>query len=806
MEESMRHTLILANHAIKEYENFLLQSKDFLFGVNVRPFDFGVNEKNLDKKALEIACYESLKTQTFKTIQNIILFPKTIQSLLSLLKELQCYGINISDLPKDTDLHKDIYQALKSIQPLYHDFSMADNVQYTVYHQGLSHAETYYLKSHGAQFEASPVQNPESLFFKVALNIRHEIEAVIQEILNFDLNDVVIAIPNLNNHVPLVESSFKRYGLNLSLSNRSFDYAKKQFIATMNLNHTQSLKALIEFLEANPLNLKTSDDLVYYISHFELTIQDVLESFDYVDETTSDKDMMYLQQRIQEDSVKLQSALRELFACDFKEALHFSYKIIQNNSFINLKPLLNFIETNHHLYSEETYNFFMNHLDSLSLSERNSENIRVVDINELPHFTCENLYVLNLGASAYPSISKRTGIIDEQYLSSIQGYPSLEERTEYQLQDQKRFFKMSKQLTLSYSSSTYEGKGIEVSYPIESFCETHNVPLEAWKVDQIINTKKNSPSLSRILANELYLKDGKIVGSISAFQKYLDDPYEFFIERALQTRKPERLSFDPRIIGTLNHSIVEHSLFGLDDTSWKDLMKIFPESSPRIQMIKIRNDIMMRDVVKHLKDAIADTDLVPLKRESWFDVSDMFKNIRLRGIIDRIDANNNQLIVIDYKSSKQSLSPASVTAGSQLQLLSYALIARRQYEREVLGVFYYGFRFRNINTSLYSYSFSKGLQMSEDNSDTLWLNDQKFSGWFFEAPETTFNSTDYFGGLRETKAGMTSYAMYDIEKVEEVLRIIYNDIQENILNGVLDKNLIKMTLEEANYRKDRSDT
>ncbi|WP_248316898.1 PD-(D/E)XK nuclease family protein, partial [Staphylococcus aureus] len=175
----------------------------------------------------------------------------------------------------------------------------------------------------------------------------------------------------------------------------------------------------------------------------------------------------------------------------------------------------------------------------------------------------------------------------------IEGYPRLDERTQFTLRMQSHIFDHNKNMTLSYSSATYEGKGQEVSYPVEQFARENNIVLKSWILTQNTYRKPVKHHLSPTLAKELYLEDGKLVGSISAFQMFVNDPYQFFMERGLKIREPEILKFDPRIIGTVNHAVMEYYHDNKNIDPWTDVRKVFPMTHPRYRMIYDRNQDLM---------------------------------------------------------------------------------------------------------------------------------------------------------------------------------------------------------------------
>ena len=799
----MRQTYITASHLVDDYRKALLEGREFALGVQVRPFNFAFSEASLDRKSIEVAIYHALKKQTFTKLNDVLNYPKTIQSFMALLDEMDAYGVSLSDLPKATPLQREIAQVMTIVRTMIPEPIIGPQ-SYIAYDQGLSHAHRAFLARHEIPLASRLPMEPTSIRFRVALNIRSEIESVIQDILERDIKDAVVAIPNFNAHHALIEATLARYGLHQKFSDKRFDLAKAQFLAMVTLALDNSVQSVLALIEANPLKLQFIDDLVYYIQHFELTYAQLFEPFNHAQAHPDYPQIYRLQEHIQSDVLTLQQFLLDLSTKDYVGALTFAYDTLALNSRIDIRPIKSFLESHMHLYDASTHLFFMNHFKNVQSRALTQHIIRWIDIRELPYLAPQHLYVLGLSAKQFPAIASRTGILDESYVAQIQNFPSLDVRTQYLLDQQNIIFTHSTHLTLSYHASSYEGKGIEVSYPIERFCADRNIQLEPWTLKQISERTPVLRSLSPDLAPQIYLKDGKIVGSISAFQMYINNPYQFFVERGLALREPEKFTFDPRVIGTINHRIMETMHKQLPNDAWDTIGRVFPQNSNRIKMIQQRNEALMTMNIDFVKESIATSTFDVADTEKWFEADSLFKNIHLRGIIDRIDLNDNHALIVDYKSTAQSLSQGSVQSGQQLQLLTYAMICETLFSKSVLGVFYFGLRNSNISLAPLSYNMSKGVIYNEELPEDLWKKQKKYSGWMFDLPEEMFETDAYYGGLRLGKMGMGLWRKpFDMDKIRPLLHHVYDTIQFHILSGILDPEAITIDVDkDLNLRKD----
>ena len=785
----MKQQILTAPHHTHEFTTMMLDSKTHVFNTSVRAFDFALKPQLQTTPDMMIAVYNALKSGPFTYLRPILNYPKTLKELIDFCDTLTLYHLPLANLPQNTPLQKEIFTALSIVNTFISPYHVPSNADIVASYLDLSHPETTFLKEH--KIAPYPIEHrePDVISLKYALNIRSEIEACVQEILDQAIHGAVVALPNLSNHIPLIESILMRYGINQPLEDRGVTMAKHHFLAMVHFIHKPSLKTVLPLLDHNVLNLSHSGEILRYIEHFELSFEQLSQPFNHGGTLFADT-----QARFHNDVLELQAFLLNSQNQTYIDNIVMIYQILQAQTTLNTTPIAKVLESNHDICTPEYFEFLIYLIDAIAVSHTSFDLIHFVDIKKLPAFPVDHLYVLNVTTAHYPSTAKASGILDEHYRGAIKDYPREDTRNAFALDQQARFLHLSKTLTLSYCVSSYEGKGQELSYPIHVYCTQRRINPTAWTLHQVTTRSKKQNRLSPKIAKALYLTDGFLTGSISALELYTNDPLAYFIERGLNIKKPQLLAMDPLHLGTLNHALVEHDV-SMHDLLWHQLLENFPRQSKRIALIKDRNDIMMNLNQDYLKTVDANSLFSTISSEASFDeVGLIHPQIRLRGRIDRIDETDLFLRVIDYKSSANTLSVPQIISGSQLQLLTYALVAEKLYRKPVMGVFYYSFKLPNLKHTPLSFSKSKGLIINEPNFLDVWEKEKRLNGWFFITPTDEFVDDSRFKGLRMTKAGLSVGQPYDFEIVRNNLRVIYNDIFNNIINGILDRKDMIMTL------------
>lgn len=763
--------IIPSNHH-QDLREFLLESQDYLS--NVELLDFNIAFKiDQNKDELIIKSFEILNKLELKILKDVIKFPKTTELIISMAKELKLYQIDVNDLPSETDLDLDIKLCLQTLDKLIDSPLILENHQYIAYNHGLSHAQHSFLEANNIKIKDLPEVSPHSIHFHNALNPRQELEGAIQDFITNQYEEVSFVIPNLQSQIPLIETSFKRYGIDLVLEDRNFLVIKKQFLSLLKYAHCPNEVNLLNIIELNVFNLKTYRELHFLIKTFGLI------------DSHLNTDIQEIITKCEEDRNTLFENLSRLSELSFIDAVKESYTLIFENQYSDLKPLKSYLEKSSRFYSFETIDLFTEAVESIPCPSFSHELIHIYDLHDFSIMPQEKVYALMLTAQNYPAINTNSGIFEESYLRRVPGYPTLEERTRHELESKSIFLRKSRDITLSYAIANYEGKPQTPSFAIENFANTTSV---AWKLSENEYRKKQIKKLNPKIASELFTHNGIITTSVSALQLYTTNPYQYYVERGLKLREPEFPIFDARTLGTINHSVMENYH---NKTSVPELWNAY--TSPFETMIHKRDVELMEKNLKIIKDSQEVSVLETKYAELKFEKHPLFKKFKLTGIIDRVDVSDHHLMIVDYKSSATSLSTPKLLAGEQLQLLTYGHIASTLLNKKLFAVYNYGFNHSNINTHKYKYSAASGLSEVEDKIEDLFIKSQRYEGWIFDELNDLFTSDEYHKGIKELKSGLkVSPKPYVEETVMKVLENVYLSIYDNITSGVLDKNEIEI--------------
>lgn len=796
----MQKTYIVASAYTQAVQNLLLEESAIHIGTRVLPFSVACMPNNYNQKQIEFEIFRALSQEAFPLLGASFKSPQIIKTLVDFVIELRCYGISISSLPQKTQRDFEIYHALKITDTWIPELSLPEGDVY-VYNAGLSHAQTTFLRNHMTNFiEPSYHSNPSVRVYE-ALNFRQELEGAVQDILCSNSQEATLAIFDLQSHAPFIESVFQRYNMPLSLQNRTFDVIKYQYLSLLRFHVNPSTKTLLEMIACNALDLSRPEALITYIRHYKLEYTDISLPFDFAvdSDLRQMKDLYALQNLIQEDHGKLIDFLVSCETLSLHEFIRTSLSIISETHKHKVRPLLRYVQNVYTLIDEHTIPLFLSHINELTDSSKIKSTIKVVDANTV-HHDAGPLYVLNLTSKNYPNLKSRTGIIDEKYCSSIEGYPTLETRNHFMLESKRLLFKKSAILNLSFSHATYEGKSLEAAYDVESLIREKGIKPQAWKISESQSGISISKRITEEHARGIFSPEGFISGSVSSFEQYVTNPLDFFYKEGLKLSEPPVYELDGRLFGTLNHTYLEAAFNNKQINVWDQYAPFLPRDDAFLTIIQRLNTKALTFHQMILKNALESSDYVPTDFERYFRFDTLFAGIQFRGIIDRIDMNNDSILIIDYKSSPQSLSMERVRNGTQLQLLTYALIARILYQKPIQGVFYYGLSRRTIRYDTYSYSKTKGVKAVDTASEQDMHKAHALSGWFFQEPEGHFNDETYYSGLMRKKND-TFYIHgkpYDIEAVKKYLTALYAYLKDSILSGILDADVLTLPL-DPNY-------
>lgn len=238
--------------------------------------------------------------------------------------------------------------------------------------------------------------------------------------------------------------------------------------------------------------------------------------------------------------------------------------------------------------------------------------------------------------------------------------------------------------------------------------------------------------LSREAARKLYLKDKRLYGSVTRFERFRQCPFSHFARYGLKLKEREIFRLKPPDLGQFFHAALK--VFGertKDRDGWGDLSQeecamlarsITEELAPRLANEILLSNARRRALLARLERTITKAterlcqfgqesrfrpyayeksfgfgqdDLPPLR----YTLSDGTE-LAITGQIDRLDTlvkdGKRYILVIDYKTGKVFLTMPEVYYGLRLQLLTYLMaIEEASTDKEEVipaGVLYYFLR------------------------------------------------------------------------------------------------------------------
>ena len=332
--------------------------------------------------------------------------------------------------------------------------------------------------------------------------------------------------------------------------------------------------------------------------------------------------------------------------------------------------------------------------------------------------------------------------------------------------------------------------------------------LHAWYQPQ---------KLTPELADRIFAPEGKLKGSVTAFEAYNECPFQYFVKHGLQLAERETTDLDARDKGNFLHAVMEKAAKPLWELANKKKRDTMPEDDEgEIQKViekAIQAAVEKRDSLRFTRnirnqrhlERLQRTARVSARRLAEFYASSQFeldavekqmkfplqldkKELCFAGKIDRIDTWKKEdgeavyAAVVDYKASnsKKKLSEEKVYYGLQLQLLTYLLYLQKQKYLPAAALYV-----PLVNSLKHKKSAELPRKSKIKSSDDA---DPKMSGWMLEDeavvmafdPVGEFSPVKYNKPDRKTQIREISKNSKASAKTKEVLENVLGHV-ENVL-------------------------
>ncbi len=803
-------TFFIPHYSTKTLTQSLLekQKKTVLFNTPITSFENWVRQQcpsTLSPLKVEFDFYNLLQdnVQDFPLYGPLFKAPHFCREIISFTKECLLYQIDFSTLPDTTAQEKELKECIllcakqDHIEKYLANFqcpsSFDDRISYPSFFSSFYFFQLYQqAKENGLKEEVFPKAS--TLTYRKALNARQEIEGIVQEIINENLHakeiNLIVCDPS---YFPLITHVFNHYQIPVSFTHHSqLDNFCEKFIAAIQFGIHQDLSTLTQLLNTHLFSEPFHPLAYQYHRRCILSLDEWIHfkpKFQQSDSTLFSSDFLQLQKMeehfIQFHKAALHNVQSLLNQDNPQELLLAAFTLCANQAAAQNK--------NQSLYSlkQQVDDLFdsiqsmddcltLCHLlkKTISVSSLHPEAVAVTDLSSsvLPR---KRSYIVGAHQKNYPNFSARSGIFDEHYVEKI-NFPSLQQRFDAHTDQLQWIFSSATECFFTYPSMDYQGKEFDAVKEIEDLVSS--ISFLPCILSNPSNLKHHS--LTPFVASSLFLKEGRVFGSVSSFERYFSCPYSYFLSYGLRLKEMISPTLQSSTLGTIQHHILEkivadnllHSST-LDDTlssfitsDFESLFKLYPNDREFLEVTKDRLFITLSNSLRILKMIDEKSLFTPSALEHHFEKELEDHPITLRGVIDRIDIFQDYLRIIDYKSSSKTLSETKVKAGVQLQLLCYLLIAKDEFSKDPSGAYYFSLKQETISLNPISIKNGECEENYPVSSLDPVIDAHRLSGW-------TMN-WDAMDCSEFIKGGT-----YDFDAVESVIHELFDELVTVLNNG-----------------------
>ena len=772
-----------------------------VFNVEFKSFSQLLKEENIKVESdlqILLKVYDGLNLQNgqYPLLGKEFKFPAFISDILDFYQELVFYEVAINDLPEQQPVEKELKKLCEYLDTLdlpyrselkylksldCHNYEVLTNFQGNY----RDHYFAQYFIEHGAKtFELKTYDKPKVSYYQ-GTNAEEEVNGLADYIISKDLPlDQIQIVLNQNDYAYLIKRIFTAKGIpfrGANYSSGSMIRKLKKITTFLLLPTSQNLSAM--FTE-NCFGINTLR-LGEYLSMFELGLNDCFEPFDHltsIEQNLWDKHSFANLKELENKAERLRLELLPVFTYLKNNDIVALYNYLLNDPLIKAhdKQETQLFSKARELVSTLSNNISLldHQLGLLPSIEEESEYQAISIVTATTLLPSKTLTVI-LGTNEndfFPSIAKQ-GILSETYLKKLKSYPSLTKRLAHQNELMMQFKTISPEILVSFSCSDLSGKSRQFSSLIADLYEETKFIL--WPKNKHSVTQNNQPKIESETAKKLFLTDSVLTGSISSLSLVNLCPFSYFLKQGLKidtwSTYPE---IDFALLGTIRHAIMEEYA-GKEVPTLSQLQQQLSPYLKQLSDTYPQQEKLLRFVFKQLADQLLlklqlssemlkDSLLQPSIKEERFPLTIKLKpyDLKLSGIIDRVDTSKDYFRIIDYKSSKHPFSKALFENGKDLQVVTYALMAKEKLTQEPLGVYYFSLKTEKIKLSLND-------QNDPEINYQKYLKDNRLNGGQFEVVNSEKLNSDVY--LNSDKL--------DYLQSKEVLTDLYQQIEDLILKG-----------------------
>lgn len=823
-------TIIAPSHLHQEIRRQILQDTNGIIKIQVLSLQAYLEKyqtHTIHSLELILTYREQLKNfpaHIFASVHQNLDF---LKQCLRFLQEMKLYGCKVEELPNHNQTQKELKDIISKLYPIQTNqdleneaYKSMSNIQHVYILDTLWSYEDHFRIQKLYQLGAKQLAYPKKAVktsYVYSINKRKEVEAAAQHIIQkqMDADQIRIAVCE-DSYLALIKQVFTRYHIPFTNHRQSkASNISMQYQRYFQYCYEPTTANLIDLIHAETESSHLQKDFLEYLQVFQKSWE---EPFTHIKENAvpsqliSQFDMdrlLQLENNAQVFKKQRKPKLKKLQTInDPKELCLFIDECVRIDTHEQDSAVFASIHQTLKTYLPYFHDhrdipFLIELLQDIKAQETSSHSHGVmISTMKEPYISGNICMVFGATQSNYPAYPIKSGLFDESYVQNIPNYPSLQERNHIHKTQLETCLSTFDELRVSYPIASYQGKTNESALEMDQFIGEAAQMKEPIEYNHSTSTtQKLDPSISQ----KLFIKDQKLYGSISAFERYMKCPFSYFLTYGLKLREPIEYEFSQSRIGTLTHYILETivnrhgkdypdtpitEIEALMDEQLHHMANIYPTYQHQLPLLKKRLMNTIQYNLNYMKEMEAHAHIAPYacEHEFWWDIPTK-QNITLcmHGFIDRIDASEGYLRIIDYKSSPKSLSISDVQAGLQLQLLAYALYAKETFQKEVLGVYYYSFLIDTLsaNAGKMKRRPITYIQYNREDYQTQKKACHRLNGWTFHKDiDVLDDDGTHILGLRKNKDGdVVARTIHNLDEYKEQFQTMMDTITASIWNG-----------------------
>ena len=716
-----RRNIIMASKMMKSYQEHHLQQaqQKQIFNLMLKPFDAIFYDVQYNHDYDRLYRY-TLLLDKGKTLPNYIKDPSNFNELYRFAKELLEYEIKV-DLSRFSNQAKNIalFQAIDILSLQIKPAQM----KHQYIKEGLTHSQLTYLESNQHECLDIEMESVTPQVYKVkALNPILEIEHALHTIQTQNLSGAYLVVDNKNDKLPFIKYACDKLGISYASNQKEINLAKHKFSLLLKYylakDEAEQMQGFLDLLVSNVFGKKHAKEIYDILSYHRFTFS-TMHAYSF-------------EAPVQIEFDEIMQKVNELRSFDIRNILEQLYEIVKEMHPQGSSPIKTYLQNVYPLVNQDNIHFVLHEIQSLNPFHFDCDLFEISDYNSAPLYPIKNMFIIGLNANTYPNIKGKKGLVNEALIEAIQDSKmDLVKRIVHQENNLAQIFKKASEHLFVYTHELdLEGSSMDEPILDDSLLK-NAIEIDAKLNYETFHYTKDKETLSEKTVRNHYIKNKRIKMSATALKAYVDDPISYLKERVLGARSTDTSFKMHLLFGNMNHEMLEDKYKGKlkDKAYYFDKYKSeYPQVAYRDSIFSL-NDSIMNHFIMHSDQELENSNFrVEPKNIELSDLNVVLnleanREFELYGRIDRVDVKNNQVRILDYKSSVQHNFPKKLKRfvySEQLQLLTY--MALIQSKDETLNI---------QSAQFYPYSLSEGSEQKSLSSKSIsqkipWQKDYAF--------------------------------------------------------------------------------